>query len=218
MAFANDQLLHLKPLWNRMLSHPFLIQTRDGTLPDQTFVRWMEQDYLFVQEALPFMAALLVRAPLRQRDSFADAISALRAELRLFEEQAGELGMQLGEAKPAFINHAYQQFLIATALRASYPEAYTVLFVAERAYHDSWKVVKSGISPRSKWLPFVENWAGEQFASYVAFLESELDALADQAGPEGREGMAWYFEITARYEIAFWEMALTGEWWPGVSA
>ena len=103
---------------------------------------------------------------------------------------------------------------MATAFRASYAQAYTVLYAAEKAYHDSWKVVQAGLDKGSKWYPFVENWAGESFAQYVAYLESVLDQLAEEAGSAERERMAEYFELTAKYEIAFWEMAATGEEWP----
>lgn len=90
-------------------------------------------------------------------------------------------------------------------------------YTAEKAYHDSWSVVKAGISRESKWYPFVENWAGKQFADYVAYLERELDALAAQAGPSERQRMAEYFELTVKHEIAFWKMAATGESWPGLT-
>jgi thiaminase/transcriptional activator TenA len=60
----------------------------------------------------------------------------------------------------------------------------------------------------------VENWAGDAFAEYVAYLERELDALAAVAGPAERERMAELFETTMRYEIAFWEMAANGDGWP----
>ena len=108
------------------------------------------------------------------------------------------------------------QFLTAAAHACSYAEAYTVLYVAERTYHDSWRVVDDGIAPDSKWRPFVDNWAGDAFAKYVAHLERELDQLASAAGAEERERMAELFELTTRYEIAFWEMAVTGETWPGI--
>jgi thiaminase len=215
MTFSDEQLVRLEPLWERMLAHPFLIQTRDGSLPDEVFARWLRQDYLFVQEAVPFLAAMLARARERHRGPLADAIGALRAELKLFEGLALELGVELGDVQPSFINHAYQQFLIATALRASYAEAYTVLYVAERAYHDSWKVVREGISVKSRWLRFVDNWTSEEFERYVAHLETELNGLAASAGEPEQERMASCFELTARYEIAFWEMALRGEEWPG---
>jgi thiaminase len=63
MSFTETQLDRVRPLWDEMLSHPFLIQTRDGEIAHETFANWMQQDYLFVEAAIPFMAALLPRAP-----------------------------------------------------------------------------------------------------------------------------------------------------------
>jgi thiaminase/transcriptional activator TenA len=78
-------------------------------------------------------------------------------------------------------------------------------------------VVKQGIDLDSPWYPFVENWAGEEFAQYLAYLEAELDQLAEQAGPAERARMAELFELMVKYEIAFWEMAATSEDWPTLS-
>jgi thiaminase/transcriptional activator TenA len=216
MPFGSDQIDRLQPLWRAMLEHPFLLQTRDGTLADETFARWMRQDYLYVGGYMRFLAAMLARAPECHRESLLEALNGLRRELSLFEQRAGEAGVDLSSVRPTFVNHAYIQFLIATAFGGSYAEAFTVLYVAERAYHDSWRVVKDGISPQSKWYPFVENWAGDEFGRYVAYLESELDALAADVGQAERELMAEAFELTTRYEIAFWEMALADESWPGL--
>lgn len=215
MSFTVNQLGRVRPLWDRMLSHRFLLQTRDGTIPDATFAVWMRQDYLFVEAAIPFVAALLARAPASHREPLTGVLPALAKELTLFEERAEAVGVDLTGAPPAFVTHAYIQFLLATAYRASYAEAFTVLYVAEKAYHDSWSVVKHGIDPKSKWMPFVENWAGDAFAQYVTFLGGQLDALAAAAGEPERGGMADYFELTTKYEIAFWEMAATGAGWPG---
>ena len=215
MSFVSEQLRRVKPLWDGMLQHRFLIETRDGRISDQRFAIWMRQDYLFVEAAIPFIAALIPRAPVRHWEALSGVIAALFKELKLFEERAAVVGVNLRGAAPSFTNHAYIQFLMASAYRGSYAEAYTVLYVAEKAYHDSWRVVQAGISPTSKWLPFVENWAGEPFAQYVMYLETELDLLASEAGAAERARMAEYFELTTRYEIAFWEMAATGEAWPG---
>jgi thiaminase/transcriptional activator TenA len=215
MGFCREQLARVEPLWRLMLAHPFLQQTRDGTIPRETFATWMRQDYLFVEAAIPFLAALIPKAPPAHWESLSGAIAALQKELKLFEERAAAASVELRGAPPAFVNHAYVQFLLATAYRRSYAEAYAVLYAAEKAYHDSWRVVQTGLDRGSPWYPFVENWAGEAFAQYVAFLESQLDALAAGAGPAERGGMAECFELTVRYEIAFWEMAATGEKWPG---
>jgi thiaminase len=216
MSFTAEQSERVADLWLRMLAHPFLMRTRDGTIADVIFARWMRQDYLFVAQGVHFLAALLARAPARHRDPLAESIDALRNELVLFEEQAARAGVELSAARPTFVTHAYIQFLIATSATASYAEAYTVLYVAERAYHDSWRFVRDGIAPDSKWLQFVDNWASDAFAEYVSYLERELDELATAAGRAERERMAELFELTTRYEIAFWEMAVAGETWPGI--
>jgi thiaminase/transcriptional activator TenA len=124
--------------------------------------------------------------------------------------------VELRGVPPSFVSHAYIQFMLATALRAGYAEAFTLLYVAEKAYHESWKVVRSGLDVVSPWQPFVEKWAGSAFAEYVGWLEGELDRLAAAAGDAERERMAETFALTVRYEIAFWQMALTDESWPGL--
>jgi len=176
----------------------------------------MRQDYLFVEAAVPFLALLLAKAPPAHRRLHADVIAMLFRELELFRERAAAVGVGLDGVEPSFTNHAYIQFLLATAYRESYAGGFTVLYVAEKAYHDSWSVVRAGLDRSSPWYPFVENWAGEAFAAYVAQLERELDALAAAAGPAERARMAELFETTLRYEVAFWEMAYAGAAWPGL--
>ncbi|MFP4624396.1 MAG: hypothetical protein ACOCVZ_06050 [Gemmatimonadota bacterium] len=218
MSFTDAQLERLRPLWDEMLGHPFLIRTRDSEIPDETFATWMQQDYLFVEAAIPFMAALLPKAPEAHWEPLAGVIQALQKELRLFEERGRAVGVELRAAPPSFTCHAYVQFLMATAYRSTYAEAYTVLYAAEKAYHDSWRVVQAGLDESSPWHPFVENWAGDEFAAYVEYLEGELNGLAETAGDAERARMAELFEITTKYEIAFWEMALTASDWPGTTA
>lgn len=218
MGFVQEQHERVRPTWEQMLRHPFLLQTRDGTIPFETFARWMRQDYLFVQAAIPFMALMVPKAPPEHWELHTSVIAMLNKELGLFRERAEAVGVDMNDLRPSFINHAYIQFLIATASQRSYAETFTVLYTAEKAYHDSWTVVRKGIDPESPWYPFVENWAGDAFAQYVAHLEKELDALAEAAGPAERARMAELFETTLRYEIAFWEMAMTGDGWPGLDA
>ena len=216
MSFCVEQLTRVRPIWEQMLDHRFLKETRDGTIAHETFANWMRQDYLFVEAAIPFIAALLPKAPKAHRVALGMAIPTLEKELELFQERAESAGVDLMDVRPSFTNHAYVQFLLASAYSRSYAEAYTVLYVAEKAYYDSWMVVRAGIDRGSIWFPFVENWTGDAFAGWVAYLEEQLDALAEETGPGERERMAELFELTAKYELAFWEMAATGEGWPGL--
>lgn len=218
MAFHDTLVERHAGLWRRMLDHPFLLQARDGALTNETFNTWLRQDYLFVEAARPFLGCLVARGPERHRGPLGEALAALADELELFRERARALGVELGGEKPGLVNHAYVQFLLATGFRADYAEAFAVYYGAERAYHESWQVVREGLDPESPWQPFVENWAGDEFASFVAFLGEEVDRLAADASAEGRERMVRAFGTTVKYEIAFWEMALRGPGWFGIGA
>jgi thiaminase len=214
MSFCEEQLVRVRPVWERILDHRFLKETRDGTIDHETFASWMRQDYLFVEAAIPFIAALVPKAPIAHRQALGQVLPVLEKELDLFRERAEAVGVSLKDVEPSFVNHAYVQFLLASAFTRSYAQAFTVLYVAEKAYYDSWMVVREGIDRGSIWYPFVENWTSDAFESWVGFLRTSLDALAEDAGAAEREGMAELFELTARYELAFWEMAATGAGWP----
>lgn len=215
-TFASTLLDRHAGLWQRMLDHPFLQQARDGELDDEIFNTWLRQDYLFVEAAIPFVGALISKAPIpRLRAALAPIPTALEEELELFRERAGALGVDVDDVEPGFVNHAYVQFLLAAGAREDFPGAFTVYWVAEKAYHESWKVVEPAIGEDHPWRPFVENWAGDEFAGLVEFLEGEVDRIAAEAGEATRQRMDELFEMTTRYELAFWQMAYDGPQWPG---
>ena len=213
-----DQLIERhSELWNRMLEHPFLIEVRDGDLSDETFHTWLRQDYLFVEAAVPFVGQLIGRAPSAElRKALSEIPPALEQELELFEERADALGVSIEDVDPGFTNHAYVQFLQATAYRESFPAAFAVYWAAEKAYHESWRVVGEGLPEDHEWRPFVDNWAGEEFAELVTFLEGQMNRFAERSSASEFERIERMFEMTTRYEIAFWEMAYRGPDWPGL--
>ena len=218
MGFAAEQIERTGADWQRMIEHPFLQRTRDGTIPFETFATWIRQDYLYADGAVPFISVLIAKAPEQHRAMLTGVLSMLQKELELFRERAAAAGVDFDDLTPTFVTHAYIQFLLATAYRESYACGFTVLYATEKAYHDSWREVLCGIDRASPWFPFVENWGGVAFAAYVAHLEEELDELASDAGAAERARMAELFDLTVRYELAFWDMAWSGTARSGPSA
>lgn len=216
MPFTSSLLDDHHALWRAVLDHRFLSETRKGTIDDDVFARWLRQDYRFVEAACPMLGVLISKAPAGHREALTEALSGLYDELDLFRERAEAAGIDLDAAEPGFTCHAYIQFLLATARGKSYPQGFTVLWTAEKAYYEAWSRVAEGLASDAFAAPFVENWAGDAFREYVDFLGGTLDDLAAQAGPQEREEMRGLFKTTLRYEAAFWEMAYDANDWPGL--
>lgn len=216
MSFTDSLLSRHAGLWRRLLEHPFVLRTRDGEMPAETFATWLRQDYHFVQEGRAFLGLLLARSPERLRDPLAEALAALGDELELFRSRADALDVALENVEPGLVNDAFVRYLRVTAHEASFGSAFTAYWTAEKAYHECWRVVEKGLSEDSPRRALVENWAGDEFGAFVGWLGDELDDLAREASAAGREAMQEHFERTVRYEVAFWEMALEGSSWPGL--
>jgi len=203
-----------KMIWGKLLSHPFLEMIYTNRISDEAFAQWVRQDYIFVREAIPFIAQLITKAPLELRSNLADIIGMLVKELGMFEGMAGDHGINLDNLRPSPTCHAYLQYLYATGAARPIEESLTVLYAAEKAYYDSWKTVKDNLTAASKWQTFIDYWSSDDFAAYVKWIAGELNKLAEGL-PENRlAAMEGQYLTTGRYEYMFWTMAQTSEAWP----
>jgi thiaminase len=212
--FHQHLLRSAAPTWQAMLEHPFLRATADGTIPDQVFATWLVQDYLFVRGAIPFMGVLLAKAPPELYAPLADAIVVLNHELVLFRQQAHAHAIDLDQHTLSPTCHAYLQFLLATAYTQPFTRGFTVLYGLERAYLDSWMWVKQHQQARSRWQAFINNWTSDAFRGYVDWLARTLDQQVRNIPTEEAAKLEELFQLTARYEYMFWEMAQREQRWP----
>jgi thiaminase len=211
--FHNILLDGAANIWEAILKHPFLLQTADGSVSNDTFKTWMQQDYIFVREAIPFVSILLAKCPLFLRKNFIQIITGLDQELEMFEKNAREKGIDLTSVQAAPKCHAYIQFLMNTAYNLSFEEGFTVLYAAEKAYLDSWMVVKNNLVSDSPWKEFINNWTSDAFQQYVKWLAETLDSLIAGKNENHLQQLHDIFKLTGRYELLFWDMALENETW-----
>ncbi len=198
-------------IWNAILNHRFLKMTAEGSISDKAFRTWIQQDYVFVQEAIPFVAVLLAKAPSHLRPIFIKILSGLDRELELFRKNASARGVNLEDVMPSPTCYSYNQFLMSTAYNSSFAEGFTVLYAAEKAYLDSWIEVRNNLKIQSPWQDFIDNWTNEEFQQFVNWLSSTINELATGKPERELRRMEELFLITARYEYLFWEMATTEE-------
>ncbi len=185
--------------WQRIVTHPFVARTSDGSLPRETFDRWLTEDYFFVRSFQVYLAELSAIAPNDQaRAVLADGIAALVPELALFEKAAAERGLDL-TGEPSLLNVGYSSYLLST-VREGWPVAITVLYAVEKAYYDAWASVRDTTGPDTQYAGFIANWSSPEFAAYV----EQLAALVDRE--DLTRAMQLGVDRVARFEIAFWDL------------
>jgi thiaminase/transcriptional activator TenA len=160
------------------------------------------------------MSVLLAKGPISLRSNFIQIMAGLERELELFRENAQKKGIALEDIQPSPTCHAYIQFLMNIAYNKSFEEGFTVLYTAEKVYLDSWMAVKSNLKGNSPWQSFIDNWTSQEFQQYVDWLAITLDELVAGQPEVQLKSYTDLFNLTARYEYLFWEMAVKKEDWP----
>jgi thiaminase len=185
--------------WQRILTHPFVARTSDGSLPRETFDRWLIEDYYFVRSFQVYLRELSAIAPDDEvREVLAGGMAALAPELALFEKAAADRGLDL-TVEPSLLNVGYSAYLLST-VREGWPVAITVLYAVEKAYYDAWASARDQARPDTPYAGFIANWSSPEFSAYVEQLAALVDRVA--LTPSMELG----FDRVVRFEIAFWDL------------
>jgi thiaminase len=190
--------------WQAATVHPFLAGVRDGSLPGDSFDRWLAQDYLYAQALVRAQSRITATAPFADIGLLAGGVVATFDELAWFEDMAARRGVALDRpVHPA--NRAYCDFLLALTY-SGYPAQITAIWALERTYLESWEGARPGAEP---YREFVERWTTDAFRSYVGDLQTAVDRqLAASGGEEARESADAFLWVT-HYERGFWDMAMS---------
>jgi formylaminopyrimidine deformylase / aminopyrimidine aminohydrolase len=191
--------------WQAATVHPFLAGVRDGSLPADSFDRWLAQDHLFAQTLVRAQSLIAATAPFTDIGLLAGGVVATVGELGWFEEMAARRGVVLDvPMHPA--TRAYCDFLLALTY-CGYPAQITAIWAPERTYLESWQGARPGAQPYQE---FVTRWTTDGFRSYVGDLQTSVGRQLEACvGEQAREAEDAFFWVT-HHERNFWNMATSG--------
>ena len=190
--------------WQAATVHPFLAGVRDGSVPEDSFDRWLAQDYRFAQALVRAQSRIAAAAPFADVGLLAGGVVATVGELGWFREMAARRGLAL-DAPMHPTTRAYCDFLLAVTY-AAYPAQITAIWALERTYLESWQGARPGAQP---YREFVERWTTDAFRSYVGDLQTAVDRqLEASIGEPAREAEDAFVWVT-HYERGFWDMAMS---------
>jgi formylaminopyrimidine deformylase / aminopyrimidine aminohydrolase len=191
--------------WQAATVHPFLAGVRDGSVPADSFDRWLAQDYLFAQALVRAQSRVAASAPFADVGLLAGGVVATVGELGWFGEMAARRGVAL-DAPMHPTTRAYCDFLLGLTY-AAYPAQITAIWALERTYFEGWEGARPGARP---YREFIERWTTDGFRSYVGDLQAAVDRqLEASVGEQAREAEDAFLWVT-HYERGFWDMAMSG--------
>lgn len=219
MSFCETIWAELAPLRRAILSHPFLDELAEGTLPPESFRHYIVQDSLYLAEYARVLAIAAARAPSAAgRLEFSDGAKvAVQVEEALHQAFFAQFGVTSGmaeqsEATPACLG--YTGYLASLAATRSYEELIAGILPCFWVYWEVGCDIKPRAASPNPYAAWIETYAAPSFGEATQRVRALVDQAAADATPAIRAAMATAFRNAARYEWMFWDSAYRRETWP----
>ena len=192
--------------WHQILDLPFVRALGEGTLDEDLFAFYLDQDALYLRDYSRALATLSARADTAaaQVHWAAGAHEAIAAESQLHEGWLANRA-RLGGASP--ITMGYTNFLRASAAGDDYVVGAAAILPCYWLYEE----VGAGLSsqnhadhPYAEWLSM---YGGEDFAADVARSLAEVERAFEAASPSQRVRAARAYLSACVYEREFFDQA-----------
>ena len=192
--------------WHQILDLPFVRALGDGTLDEDLFAFYLDQDALYLRDYSRALATLSARADTAEAQVHwaAGAHEAIAAESQLHE---GWLANRARLGGPSPITMGYTNFLRASAAGDDYVVGAAAVLPCYWLYEEVGAVLSSqnhADHPYAEWLSM---YGGEEFAADVARSLAEVERAFEAASPAQRVRAARAYLSACVYEREFFDQA-----------
>ena len=192
--------------WHQILDLPFVRALGDGTLDEDLFAFYLDQDALYLRDYSRALATLSARAETAEAQVHwaAGAHEAIAAESQLHE---GWLANRARLGGPSPITMGYTNFLRASAAGDDYVVGAAAILPCYWLYEEVGAVLSSqnhADHPYAEWLSM---YGGEEFAAEVARSLAEVERAFEAASPAQRVRAARAYLSACVYEREFFDQA-----------
>lgn len=201
-----------EPDWTAATTHRFTRELIAGTVAEPAMVRYLIQDYAFIDRFVALLGAAIHTAPaLPNRLPLARFLGMIASdENTYFVRSFDALGVreELRRAPPlSDAARGFQALMAEAAASGRYADALAVLVVAEWSYL-SWALPAKDATPPQFWCrEWIELHANPYFEGFVDWLRGELDREGPALDEAGRARVLDLFRRAVALERAFFDSA-----------
>ena len=204
---------HGEATWRAATQHPMVREIGAGTLPHEKFLRYFEQNVLYLLDYARAIALIVGKAPDR------DAITTLSRFLaRIVEEEVpanlrfyGRLGGDPEDLDAARrmqpTTYGYTRHLLYVAAQGDCVEGLTAVLPCQWSYGELATVLASSPPEDPIYAEWIGMFGNAEYDDLVERSTALLDRLADPDDEDRFAVLSWIFDTSTRYEVQFWDMA-----------
>lgn len=215
MPFTEPCWQETKPIYDAIVAHPFNRELTQGTLSQERFAHYVQQDSLYLRDYARCLALLAAKAPSSEiaenlLDYAKEGIAVERALHGHFFAQF-QIGHVEEQAPACF---AYTQFLLATVGMETFQVGLAAVLPCFWIYREVGLHIAAHAAAPNPYAPWIETYSDEAFGTAVARMLEITDAAAAGSSDEMRRAMCRAFVVSSRCEWLFWDGAYRLEAWP----
>ena len=195
-----------------IISHPFILELADGTLPIEKFKRYIAQDELYLgnygRQMFAF-ASMIEDAS--QKEMFTEfARSGMEGEKAMHELMIARFGTD-ESALPSKVTAAYNAHTEAAIGTGRKEVAFASLLPCIWIYNEVGKYLKTiAVTEGNPYCEWIDEYGNEEFSMAVDEVLSLIDEYAGGTDDKTREDMTREFYEGVRFEYEFWDYAYRG--------
>ena len=195
------------PLVQKILTHPFNDELAKGTLPQQTFIGYLQQDALYLRDFSKALALVAARLPAHfSANVLKLALGAVEAAQRLHQRYLEiESSSSIVEQNPACF--MYTHYLLSTASLGAIEEAIASLVPCFWIYQIVGRHIAATQAEPNPFHAWINTYSSESFELAVSSIVDLMNTLAASASTQNQQQMLRAFKCATELEWLFWEDA-----------
>jgi thiaminase/transcriptional activator TenA len=207
-------------IWEKIFTHPYLIDMRNGTLSLNKFIYYIRQDYAYLMDFARCLSLATAKAEdIETMRIFSNLLDGcLNEEVERLEQLSESLEIPIEDLRATELapaNLAYTRHLLHVGYSGTMGEITAALLPCMWIYQIIGEnlMQSSMLKDKSIYVDWVKIYSSESYADLVTWYREMTDKSAEVSGPAVKERMRRHFVLSSKYEYLFWEMAYREEEW-----
>ena len=220
MSFAKELMAAASPVWEKYMTHPFIMGMIDGTLQKEKFAFYLMQDCQYLKDYAKVYATSFIKC---------DDIDLMRAIYRDMQVIVSDESMthirylmDMGytekdayAAPTAPENREYLDYMLNVAKEGSVQEGLISIMACTFSYyhialHARKTAMENGSYEHNYFAAWMDDYVGEIYKGIYDRTIELCDWITRDLSEAEKERLKQIFIRSSEYELDFWNMAMRG--------